>query len=341
MNKIFRFLIFFLIFAFVISLSYLAVMFLRGEDDFWLVTRKKYTFETFLENLRQGKSSPKTEHERMYALLKHLQPDRLGNVRQSPNVPYDYAFFFKDVVPEFLAPQETAGRNIQAEANILESFRPGEDYVAKLLQLAGSESRIIAGTRVLDDYPKRLETTGTYTSEFHYPTGLFVVEGKVINPVLQQWDGLVIFDRAGKLYIKNINFLEYGFRRFDISMSYRDYLDFLRLAEEERLSIFQTHLLIHEGKIDVSPDSQRRARRRTIFQDSSQTIFIYDSFDWQPTLYELSEILKQRYGATEAVNLDMGPFGYAARYENGKRSKLFLGKGRNIELSNIIVFNYH
>lgn len=341
MTKIFRFLTLFLLFALVVSLSYLTVMYLRGGDDFWLLSRKKYTLETFLENLRQAKSSPETEHERIYALLKHLQPERLGNVRQSPNVPYDYAFFFKDVVPEFLAPQETEGRDIPAEANILESFRPGEDYVAKLLQLSGPESRIITGTRVLKEYPKRLEMTGTYTSEFNFPTGLFVVDGQVVNPVLQQWDGLVIVDRTGKLYIKNINFLEYGFRRFDISLSHRDYLDFLKLAEDEKLSIFQTHLLIHEGKIDVSPDSGRRARRRAIFQDRSQTLFVYDSLDWQPTLYEMSELLKQRYSATAAVNLDMGPFGYAARYENGKRAEIYLGKGRNIELSNIIVFNYH
>ena len=341
MFKLIRFLIFFLLFALVVSLSYMTVMFLRGGDDFWLISRRKYTFETFLENLRQGKSSPETEHERLYALLKHLQAERLGNVRQSPNVPYDYAFFFKEAVPEFLAPQETPGRNIAAEANILESFRPEEDYVAKLLQLSGPESRIIAGTRVLKGYPNRLEMTGTYTSEFNFPTGLFVVDGQVINPVLQKWDGLVILDRRGKLYIKHLDSLEYGFRPFDISRSYRDFLDFLTLAEEESLSIFQTHLLIHGGRIDMSPDSQRRARRRAIFQDASNTIFIYDSFDWQPTLYEMSEVLKQRYGAVEAVNLDMGPFGYAARYENGNRVKIYLGKGRNIELSNILVFNYH
>ena len=341
MTKIIRSLVLFLLFALVVSLSYVTVMYLRGGDDFWLVSRKKYSFETFLENLRQGKSSPGTEHERIYALLKHLQPERLGNVRQSSNVPYDYAFFFKEVVPEFLAPQETEGRDIAAEANILESFRAGEDYVAKLLQLSGPESRIVTGTRILKDYPKRLEMTGTYSSEFNFPTGLFVVDGEVINPVLQKWDGLVILDKAGKLYIKHLDSLEYGFRPFDISRSYRDYLDFLKLAETEKLSTFQSHLLIHEGRIDVSPDSQRRARRRAIFQDRSQTVSVYDSFDWQPTLYELSKVLKQRYGATEAVNLDMGPFGYAARYENGKRAEIYLGKGRNIELSNIIVFNYH
>lgn len=341
MTKIIRSFVFFLLFALIVSLSYLLVMFLRGGDDFWLLSRRTYSFETFLKNLRKGQLAPVTEHKRLYALMKHLQADRLGNVRQSPNVPYDYAFFFKEVVPEFLAPQEAAGRDITADANILESFRPGEDYVAKLLRLKGPKSRIVAGTRVLDDYPKRLEMTGTYTSEFNFPTGLFVVDGQVLNPVLQKWDGLVILDGKGKLYIKHLDFLEFGFRPFDISRSYQDYLDFLELAKDENLSIFQSHLLIHNGRIDVSPDSQRRARRRAIFQDASNTIFIYDSLDWQPTLYEMSEVLKRRYGATKAVNLDMGPFGYAARYENGKRAEIYLGKGRNIELSNIIVFNYH
>ncbi|PID56448.1 hypothetical protein CSB45_11390 [candidate division KSB3 bacterium] len=343
MPTLFRALKFFLLFVLLVSLSYVTVMFLRGDDDFWwLVVRRKYTVETFLENLRQGNNSPKIEHKRMYALLKHLRPERLGNVSPSSPLPYDYAFFFKELVPTFFAPQESAGRGgIAADKNILESFRPAEDYVAKLLLLSGPDSQIIAGSRTLEGYPRRLEMTATYSSEFNFPSGLFVLDGELLNPVLQKWNGLAILDKHGRFYIKDLNALEYAFRRFDISHSYRDYLDFLELAQEEELSIFQTHLLIHNGRIAVSPDSRRRARRRAIVLDRSQTILIYDSFDWQASLYEMSELLKQRYDAVEAINLDMGPFGYAARYEDGRRKEIYLGKGRHVELSNILVFHYH
>lgn len=344
MHKIFEFFRFvgiFILFALLVWLTYMGVIWLRGGEDFFLLTRKSYTFDTFLSNLRGGAVSPTDEHRRIYKVLKSLKQERLGNTSQSSNIPYDYTFFFQEVAPTFLDNSSQLLQNIPDDLHILATFNSDADYVTKLLLLNGAESKILRGKRIMEDYSKRLEMTGTYTSEFHYPTGLFVIEGHVINPVLQKWDGLLILDAAGKLYIKDINSLEYRLRRFNITHSYQDYLDFLKLAKKEKLSIFQTHLLINRGEIDASPDLQRRFRRRAIFQDRQHRVSIYDSFEKQPTLYELAETLQQDYGATEAVNLDMGPFGYCARYENGVQTELYMGKAKSIQLSNIIIFNYN
>ncbi len=336
----FKFLAIFLLFTIIVGLIYLVVIMMRGGDDFFIPGRKKYTLDVFLENLREGGTLPTSEHQRLYSVLKSLRQDRLGKVVTDQNVPYDYRFFFHEVIPAFLKNNDRPLLNIPDTQNILGRFPQDAGYVVKFLHVSGTECTILQGTRVLKGYPKRLEMTGTYTSPFNFPTGLFIVDGKIINPVLQKWEGLLIVDASGKLYIKDLTALEYNFRRFDITHSYQDYRDFLRLAEKERWSVLQTHLIVKRSEVDASPALQRRFRRRAIFQDSSHTIFVYDSFEEQPTLYELAQTLQQQYGAVAAVNLDMGPFGYAARYENGQRVELFMGKAKNIQLSNIIVFNY-
>lgn len=68
---------------------------------------------------------------------------------------------------------------------------------------------------------------------------------------------------------------------------------------------------------------------------------MYDSLNETPTLYELAETLKTRYGATERSISTWGPYGYCARYEYDKRVKLYFPKRQGIRLSNILVFNYN
>ena len=189
-------------------------------------------------------------------------------------------------------------------------------------------------------YPKRLEMTAASTSEVQYPSGLFVVDGQVLNPILQAWNGLVILDSSGKLHIRNIESLEYQFQRFAIKQVHQDYLDFLKLAERQKFSMFQSPLLIHNGHLDASLEHTRRARRRAIFQDHSGAVSLYDSFEKALTLYETARLLKEQYAALYAINLDMGPYGYCGRYEHDERVALYGGKGQHVELSNVLIFNY-
>ncbi len=313
----------------------------QSEKGISLFGKNSYTFDTFLNNLRDENTPNYDEHRRLYKTLHTLEKEHLGDIQKNSKVPYDYQFFFQEVVPVFLQNSFQSQNPIEGKGAILGTFPRDEEYAAKLLLLSGPESRILKGTRRIKAYPKRLEMTATYTSEFQHPTGLFAIDGEIINPVLQKWDGLVILDASGKLHIKDIHTLEYQFRRFDILRSYQDYLDFLKLVEELKLSIFQSHLIVKHGALDASPEGQKRFRRRVIFQDHNYAVAIYDSFDKHLTLYELAEILTTHYHALDAVNLDMGPYGYCGRYENNKRLRLYGGKGENVQLSNIIIFNYN
>ena len=337
--NLFKYVIVFLLICVFVGLIYAAVMFYQGSDAF-LTFRNAYTIETFLTRLRNGAASTPEEHGRLHKVVQALRPELVGKLPKDDDIPYDYRYFSKEVVPSFLKETSASLKTLKEDPNILQVFAPKEEYAAKLLLLSGSNDGIIRGSRTISGYAKRLEMTGTYTSSFDYPTGLFVIDGEVLNPALQTWDGLVIIDKSGKLYLKDIRRLEYNFREYDIAHSHQDYLDFLKIAKQAGLSIFQTHLLITGGAIDTSPTSERRFRRRAIFQDQQHRIAVYDSLEQEPTLYELAETLKNNYGATEAVNLDMGPYGYCARYENGARTKLYFAKGQGIRLSNILIFNY-
>lgn len=337
--NVFKYFVALLLIGILIGLISLAVISYRDSDAF-LTFRNAYTVETFLTRLRNGDASNPKEHGRLYKVVQALRPELVGELPKDDAIPYDYRYFSKEVVANFLKDDSASLKALKEDPNILQVFAPQDEYAAKLLLLSGANDGIVRGTRTMRGYAKRLEMTGTYTSAFDYPTGLFVIDGEVLNPALQTWDGLVIIDASGKLYIKDIRRLEYNFQEYDIDHSRQDYLNFLKIAERTKLSIFQTHLLITGGAIDTSPTSDRRFRRRAIFQDQQHRIAVYDSFEQQPTLYELAETLKNVYGATEAVNLDMGPYGYCARYENGARTKLYFAKGQNIRLSNILIFNY-
>ena len=336
-----KFMVVVVLMGMIIYLAYLFYLNWTHPDlDIYLFNTSPYTFETFLKNLQDKEIPTADEHDRLYQIIKRLDSSHLGNLDKNASLPYDYRFFFQQAAPEFLQPEEQPQAHSEQQGSILATFTRESDYVAKLLRVAGPDAQILRGARKVKDYAKRLEMTATYTSEFQYPTGLFVVDGQVLNPVLQAWDGLAILDAAGKFHIRSIENLEYQFRRFAIKHVHQDYLDFLKLAERQRFSIFQSHLLINNGEIDPALENTKRVRRRVIFQDASETVSIYDSLHQALTLYETAHLLKEQHAAMYALNLDMGPYGYCGRYDNNERVALYGGKGQNIELTNVLVFNY-
>lgn len=314
---------------------------LTGRKAISLFGKPEYTFQTFLNNLQDKNTPNYDEHLRLYKALHDLKKVHLEEIQDNDDLPYDYTYFFREVAPEFIKNTDSTPTNPEGDGPTLATFARDADYKTTLLLISGPDGRILNGQRKIKDYTKRLEMTGTYTSSFQHPTGLFAIDGEVINPVLQSWDGLVIIDPEDRVHVKDINFLEYQFRQFDIRHSYQDYLDFLDLVKDLKLSLLQSHLIVKRGEIDVSPDNTKRFRRRVIFQNVHSAVSIYDSFEKHQTLYETADILVNEYQAVNAVNLDMGPYGYCARYENGERVRLYGGKGKGIHLSNIIIFHYN
>lgn len=300
-------------------------------------------FTGFLDRLNDKQASKYTAHQDFYNAILRLDRLRWSPIAADKPIPADYEFFLREVIPRFL------GKNVPADSPkpnspemtddpyLIAKFQKDTPYSAAIVVDVGSQK---IGNSRLPAYAKRLEMAGTYTSEFGYPTGLTMIDGVMINPALQTWDGLIMIYPDGKVHLRNINALEYGFRQFDIAASYRDYLDFLDMLKQQKISVLQTHLLITNGEVDVTLKTDKAFRRRVIFEDATQNLGIYDSFDKLLTLYELAVLLRQEYHAITAVNLDMGTYSYCALYEQDRLKKTYGVKERGVKLSNIIIFHY-
>jgi len=192
------------------------------------------------------------------------------------------------------------------------------------------------------DLKNRLIVTGTYTSPFHAPVGFTINQGKVLNPALQKWDGILVIDYNGKAHIADMNHLMYNFTRFDIRNSYKDYLTFFKIAQVNKLTIIQSHLIISNGNILIDKQNLKREkfRRRVIFQTKDNALYVYDSFQQRLTFYQLAKILKNKYNAQIALNLDMGTYNYAVLYENNRETKNYSELGSSVILSNFLVIDY-
>jgi hypothetical protein len=310
----------------------------QGESD--LIR----AFENFSERLDANKNQE--AHKR---LLFDLQS--IGSLKQNASlfkayinkqkIPYDYRYFFKECLPRYLE-EETYSSPLR-DKNIIAFFPAHSDYQAKIifnteeLPLYAFQNRLKKS-----DLRNRLIVTGTYTSPFNTPVGLTINQGKVLNPALQKWDGILVIDYNGKAHITDINHLMYNFTLFDIRNSYKDYLTFFQIAQVNKLTIIQSHLIISNGNILIDKQNLKREkfRRRVIFQTKDNALYVYDSFKQRLTFYKLAQILKNKYNAKIALNLDMGTYNYAVLYENNREKKNYSELGSRVILSNFLVIDY-
>lgn len=304
-------------------------------------TEDIYVVYKNLINSLQGKSDLTEAHTAVYKFIKHenigtASPTTTKFLKQikSQTVPNDYKFFFQEVLQKYKQPLSQLPTPINKDKNLLVDFRSSQNYTTSFLFLLENTDR------PQNLFKERLEITGTYTSPYDYPTGLFIQEGKIINPIMQSWDGLLVVDRNGRLNLMNLNEFQYGFRTYKIKERQEDYLDFLKFASDDKISVMQSHLILNNGEIDVS-NNKRLFKRRAVVSDKSGEIFVYDSLNKSISLFDLATILKEKYDALYAINLDMGAFNYCSFIKNGIQTKDCGDLSKDTRLSNIIVFDYN
>jgi len=253
----------------------------------------------------------------------------------------DYQYFIDVCLVNFKKNNDTLSF-VHKNNHIIETFKRESHYKAKIVFNIDRQpfEKMNPFDQSTLSHKNRMEVTGTYTSAYHWPTGLAVNNGQVINPAIQGWDGLLVIDQNGKMYIKNIKTLSYQFRNFRITENHSDYIDFLTIAEKEKLTIIQSHLLVNNGKLQMEKQSNRKFRRRALFQTCNGSISVYDSINKQITLWEMANMLIQKYNATEVLNLDMGPFNYCVIYTKTKQLKNFGIPPDNFVLSNVLIVDY-
>lgn len=350
--KFYNRLLLFLLFA---ALSFIVIQNM-GLQDLLLTSsdpppKTTQNYQTAVDNFLKDLNSPakpKAEvHQALYTYLTGLQKDKTASAAKfetyiaTKDIPYDYTYFFKECMPEYVKPSKAKGQKIVDE-NILLSLPEGTNFTANLTfntnatPVAKIEEKLPKNTR-----NKRLAFTGTYTSPFKMPVGLAINKGEVVNPALQKWDGLLIIDREGKMYIDNASSLAYNFKNYAIKNKYNDYLTFLKMAQKEQFSVIQSHLLIDDGKVLIEDtENQKKFRRRIVFQTADNGIHIYDSKVEELTFYEAATRIKDKFKATRAINLDMGTYNYCKFFADNVATADLSHLDKGVVLSNLITVDY-
>ncbi|MBF0613264.1 MAG: hypothetical protein G8345_08230 [Magnetococcales bacterium] len=264
-------------------------------------------------------SLPKTE--RPYTIpqppLIQLHQSLLQRVRTTPaewlstpegGVHRDYHYFLQKTIPAF------------AKANALPPH-PQDPHLLAYYghnQPHGAELIFTGLPHTLPQRGHQLEVTAAYTSDIQYPVGFFAVQGRVINPAVQPWEGLVTVSANGQLEIRHAGDVSLTGRTLQWTTSQQDYRLFVQQVEERKLSVFQSHLLIGMGRNLVKNlENQPKVPRRVLFRDRMGGVGIYDSLEEPLTLFEVAEILLQNFQPFHAVNLDMGSYNFCVYYFQG------------------------
>ncbi|MEO0896735.1 MAG: hypothetical protein AAFY71_10080 [Bacteroidota bacterium] len=301
--------------------------------------------EKFFQGLQLKKGDEWTTHEEIGRYLS--SPDKLKqidtkNLSQIPasKIPGDYSYFIKEALPTYLASGARAAIKYTDDKTLF-SAPAGEKYESfAFFNRNKLPVQRISSALPLQQSDHRLIMTATYTSPYGMPTGLCISGGKVINPFLQKWDGMILIQN-GKIRLAHIDQLPLPFSQIDIKRDYNHYKAFLEMATTSQMTVLQSHLLVDRGKVAVGGNSSaRKMRRRVIFQTKDQGLHIYDSMDDLLSLKECAEILVNQYKANVAINLDMGGYNFFTHIKkNGQTedlSELFQG----VILSNLLVIDY-
>jgi len=178
--------------------------------------------------------------------------------------------------------------------------------------------------RVNDGKNIILKSSGTYATSWNnsdLPVGVTADNGVIVNrDYSSKMDGLVIVYATGGIAVSNIEdgdlFLTSLNKKVDIT-NYSDRAKFLKWAEREDVTVFQTHLLAYKNKIEISKNygSGRTARRQflTLVKDENGEIFhvIFYLKDKEYSLYDgttlVLEYLKhKKYNTVAMLNLESG-----------------------------------
>lgn len=231
---------------------------------------------------------------------------------------------------------------------------PPED--AQLLLHACNGGFTVAGALLPEDaglmetaLEHRLVVTGVYTSAerraggLPMPVGLFVRAGEVVSRQFARMDGILVIGGDGQPQVFHRARVRLAGRRFDLTVAAQR-AAFLERAAALGLTVMQTHLLIVDGRVDVTPTPDApRFIRRLLFVDAEGRAGLWQSAA-ALTLHDAAAELLAAQGARMALNLDMGSYDFCLRQQpgdgpvEGARCGLisWLDAGK---LSNLLVFD--
>lgn len=169
------------------------------------------------------------------------------------------------------------------------------------------------------------------------PVGVFVDDGRVVNPNLARMDGILVIDPQGQPAIHHASRVPTMDGVTDLTEA-NQRLAFANSAAEHGFSVMQSHLLIVEGEVDVRQQPGAPSARRRILFSGPGGWGVYQTSDAQ-TLFDASWELRQRFRPDMALNLDMGSYDYCVQTREGvARACGVLGASQIEKLSNLLRF---
>ena len=205
-----------------------------------------------------------------------------------------------------------------------------------------------------------LKSSGAYATGFEdsdLPVGITVDNGSVVNRRYEDdMDGLVIVYATGGIAISNIEDGDLRLASLDREVDVSQYGDrnaFIRWAQSENATVFQTHLTIYKNELKVYPNASRETARRkflVLARDSSGELFhVIFYLTREYSLYRAASLTLDYLANTKqmdviaAVNLDTGGFdilntGGDAKDCNDRR---VWGSSNNYEdMTNLLTYEY-
>lgn len=306
----------------------------------------KAAFASFLTALKSSNVPAKDAHQELSNYIRSLDKSSFPNEQElkqfaaTNDIPNDHKYFFNECLPAYSHSLGDGGM-VFKDPHVILSLPYNAGYKARLILNSNSQPAE-SMYQALDPQgsQNRLVMSGAYSSPYNLPAGLTVDKGEVVNPAIQNFDGLLLVWPDGRLQISHINSLQSSLRSLRIKSSFPDYMNFLKMAEQERLSVLQSNLLINDGEILVKDDpGLKKLPRRVIFQTADGGIHVYDSSNQEQTLFETARHIREHYQAERALNLETGSYSFCTVNKQNQLNNRSNFKPGTI-ISNFIVIDF-
>ncbi len=212
-----------------------------------------------------------------------------------------------------------------------------------------------------------LMSSGAYATGWNgsnVPAGLTIDDGNIVNRTLDNtMDGLVIVEAVGGIRVSNIEDGDLrigtsnGFKAIDVRS---DKAEFFSWAQQQKATVFQTHLLAYKNQLMISEytSAKDRSIRKVLVlvESPNGDIFhiIYYTRFYAYSLYEVSEKIINHlkmlgHSVIAAINLDTGAYDVMATNDVIKVCKGKFIKGSSNEssemirgsMSNMLIYEYN
>ena len=300
----------------------------KVDDTYSSATEDKLDAKSVMQEIMKGKDS-KYSMNTIYKSLTAL--DRIPKYKDE-YIPNDYKYFFNNYLT--IKEEKNDSNRVKLDDNIIFSTLETSTYSAKL-DFSKNKTYYEHKKEIDKKSLDKIIITGTYSTPEELPTGLALDKGSVISPFIFDWDGFLIVYSNGNMEVQHRNYLNIGGRKFNLSKGFNELQGLIQFCRIRNVSIIQSHLILSNGENISNSKNHKKFRRRIIFTDSSGNISIFDSFENQLTLFEASEMIKKKYNAFNAINLDMGTYNLGL-IKNGGNIRDISNIGKSTKLTNVL-----